>query len=879
MSTEERKLAAIVFTDICGFTELMARDESKAMALLEQQRTLLKPIITNFNGEWLKEMGDGVLISFPSAVKAVTCSLEIQRILAHNSDLTLRIGIHIGDIIKKDGDVFGDGVNIASRLEPLAEPGGICVSERVHEDIQNKPDINTAFQEEQLLKGIDKPIKVYSIFTQMGNTPTPKKDAPTPNSAKSKMPYIIAGIVIGLMVSVFALKNASDNKTHLDGNSLAVFNFENLSAENENDRTGQILQELIITDLSGINDFKIYSSQRLFDIQKQMGTKDSRFIDPSLAMDIAKEAGAASMMTGNIIKVGNTIVFTSRLLDVNDGSVIKSRKVEGTDLYKMVDKLSSYVIEDLNLGIIETVNLAVSEKTSSSVEAYKFFLAGVDLLNASKFEEAVSELKKSVAIDPSFKEALYKLAIAQWWGLGEAQLVGAEGSDSSSISTFDTYLALPGLDEDEIKLAEGAKNIVLNKASDAIASFKYLTNLYPDNKEYWYMLGEAHYHGDYNLIKSLDAFERAVELDPEFTLSYEHIFGLYEELVLYERGIRTAKKLVKAFPEKALGYDHLSQFSRITSNHGLAIQTLEQAKKYFPENTHGYQRAIATNYMHMGRYNDVLKICDEILAEDIAYDSKRATLSRKKTVYFIFGEYSKCIELIQMLISLAETNNRPNHVAASNIDMAIAYQYKGDSEKARYHFDLSTKIIKKNQGMMFDFLKYFDLYYRGLFHVKNSDEASLISINSSIRDLLDKEKNGFIIQYVEPAYDALLFEQLAIQGKSAEALALLTKIKIKEYNLEEHYYTAAKIYINKGDYKLAFKCADEMQAPTRENFAYDVTFPRAHYIRGIAYESMGNMKKAIESYNALLDLWKNADASVIELIDTKKRLAKLKKVS
>ena len=192
MSTEERKLAAIVFTDICGFTELMGSDETKAMALLDQQRALLKPIISNFNGEWLKEIGDGVLISFPSAVKAVTCSLEIQRILAHNSDLTLRIGIHIGDVIKKGGDVFGDGVNIASRLEPLAEPGGICVSERVHEDIKNKPEISTAFQEEQLLKGVDKPIKVYSIFTQMGTAPSPETDKPVSKSPKSKMPYIAA---------------------------------------------------------------------------------------------------------------------------------------------------------------------------------------------------------------------------------------------------------------------------------------------------------------------------------------------------------------------------------------------------------------------------------------------------------------------------------------------------------------------------------------------------------------------------------------------------------------------------------------------------------------------------------------------------------------
>ena len=130
MATPNRKLAAIVFTDICGFTELMGRDESLAMALLEKQKRLLRPIIENFQGEWLKEIGDGTLSSFPSAVQAVTCALEIQRILEHDPELTVRVGIHIGDIIKKNGDVFGDGVNIASRLEPLAEPGGICVSER-----------------------------------------------------------------------------------------------------------------------------------------------------------------------------------------------------------------------------------------------------------------------------------------------------------------------------------------------------------------------------------------------------------------------------------------------------------------------------------------------------------------------------------------------------------------------------------------------------------------------------------------------------------------------------------------------------------------------------------------------------------------------------
>ncbi|GIT40430.1 MAG: hypothetical protein Ct9H300mP9_2800 [Candidatus Neomarinimicrobiota bacterium] len=277
MSTEERKLAAIVFTDICGFTELMGRDETKAMALLEQQRALLKPIINNFNGEWLKEIGDGVLISFPSAVKAVTCSLEIQRILAHNSDLTLRIGIHIGDVIKKDGDVFGDGVNIASRLEPLAEPGGICVSERVHEDIKNKPEISTAFQEEQLLKGIDKPIKVYSIFTQMDSPQQPVAETTVSKHEKSRIPILAAGLVIGLLITVFALRNTEGPEKAVErvfytGERIpiAIADFEN----NTGDATLDGLSGLLITSLEQSNYLTVLTQSRMYDLLKQIGKEE-----------------------------------------------------------------------------------------------------------------------------------------------------------------------------------------------------------------------------------------------------------------------------------------------------------------------------------------------------------------------------------------------------------------------------------------------------------------------------------------------------------------------------------------------------------------------------------------------------------------------------
>ncbi len=171
-----RKLAAIMFTDIVGYTAIMGEDEPKALRLLQKNRDLLKPIIQKSNGEWLKEIGDGTLSSFASAVDAVNCARDIQQQLRDDADLTLRIGIHIGDVVFEGGDVFGDGVNVASRIEPLAEPGGVCVSGQVYDEIQNKPDIETVFLGEKTLKHVKRPIKVYALAGEgLPKTITPAK--------------------------------------------------------------------------------------------------------------------------------------------------------------------------------------------------------------------------------------------------------------------------------------------------------------------------------------------------------------------------------------------------------------------------------------------------------------------------------------------------------------------------------------------------------------------------------------------------------------------------------------------------------------------------------------------------------------------------------
>ena len=173
---KHRKLAAIMFTDIVGYTSLMSRDEDNALRILQKNRDVIKLLVAQFNGDFLKEMGDGTLSSFPSVVDAVNCVLEIQNSLKDETDFKLRIGIHLGDVIVEDGDVFGDGVNVASRIENLAEPGGICISERVYHDIRNKPVLQVAFLGEKSLKNVDYPVKIYAL--SRGASPIADEQAP-----------------------------------------------------------------------------------------------------------------------------------------------------------------------------------------------------------------------------------------------------------------------------------------------------------------------------------------------------------------------------------------------------------------------------------------------------------------------------------------------------------------------------------------------------------------------------------------------------------------------------------------------------------------------------------------------------------------------------
>ena len=195
-SLSQKKLKAIVFTDMADFTKISAQDEQKALDLIQKQNDIIKPIVEKHNGEWLKEIGDGLLFSFDSSLEAVRCSIQIQETLKEIEDLNIRIGIHQGDIFIKDGDVFGDDVNIASRVEWFTPVGGISLSDKVHKDISGVSDIKTSFIGHRKLKGVEQETKIRCITSNE-----------LPKHRKQYFPLIVGylSLISGIFNSVLSI--------------------------------------------------------------------------------------------------------------------------------------------------------------------------------------------------------------------------------------------------------------------------------------------------------------------------------------------------------------------------------------------------------------------------------------------------------------------------------------------------------------------------------------------------------------------------------------------------------------------------------------------------------------------------------------------------
>ena len=420
---QERRLAAIMFTDIVGYTALMGSDEDRAFDMLARNHVIHETLIKKHNGTLIKEVGDGTLASFPLASNAVRCAMDIQK-EAKSQQIPLKIGIHEGEMVMAGDDVLGDGVNVASRLQEASKEGCITISGKVYSDIRNKAGIRTRYIGLRNLKNIDDRVKVYEVLCE--EEVEEEKSARDQRSGQSsnRMPYyIIAGLVIVIAAILIWQINPSEETTPpviealADKEiSIAVLPFDNLSGDPDQDVMCDGLTEEIIHYLSAIKEFdKVISRSSV------MTLKDSDKTIP----EIASRLDVNFILEGSYRQSRDRLRITAQLIDATKDSHLWTEIYERPvgDIFDIQSDIAKKIAHNLKVELSTSENAKITKKPTDNFEAYNLYLRGRFFWHRRTEEDlnkSIHYFKKSLELDSTYALAYAGLAdayfIMAFWG-------------------------------------------------------------------------------------------------------------------------------------------------------------------------------------------------------------------------------------------------------------------------------------------------------------------------------------------------------------------------------------------------------------------------------------------------------------------------------
>ena len=442
-----RKLTAIVAADVAGYSRLVSHDEQGTLTRFSDcVAQLFTPAVEQHNGRVVKTVGDGLLIEFGSVVEALQCAIEIQQsmsvrnaTLPHDKRMDFRIGINAGDVVAERGDIFGEGVNIAARLEALADPGGICISSRVHEDVHGR--IDAAFEDmgAQHLKNMDKPVKSFRVLMNGVTTP----------AVALAMP---------------------------DKPSIAVLPLQNMSGDPEQEYFADAIAEDLVTALSRWHSFFVIA-------------RNSSFTYKGKAVDVrrvGRELGIHYVMEGSVRKADDRVRTTVQLLDATTGAHVWAEKFDRklVDILDLQDEITRQVVQAIEPAMLQSENVRLGRKKLADYTAFDCYQRGMwhlDKISADGYREAVKLFREAIARDPQLAQGYVGLSRILYGG-----------------ATFYGWSGQP--DDDLRESLQAAEKAIELDPNDAYAHFAFA--------------GAALYLGKHQ--PALEAAKRAVALNPNF---------------------------------------------------------------------------------------------------------------------------------------------------------------------------------------------------------------------------------------------------------------------------------------------------------------------------------------------------------------------------
>ena len=504
--SESRKLAAILAADVVGYSRLAGADEDRTLARLRALRSdLIDPTVAVHHGRVVKRTGDGALIEFRSVVDAIRCAIEVQNgMLERNAGLPperrieFRIGIHLGDVVEEsDGDLMGDGVNIAARLEGIAKPGAICLSEDAYRQVKARLDLAVSDLGQTQLKNIAEPMRVYSL--QVG-VAAEAKPLSQPQAGMPEFP--------------------SPHLALPDKPSIAVLPFTNMSGDPEQEYFSDGISEDIITDLSKIAGLMVISRNSCF-------TYKGRSVD---VRTVGRDLGVRSVLEGSIRRAGNRVRITAQLIDAATGGHLWAERYDRdlTDLFAVQDDVTRRIVDALKVTLspVEKVQLADSE--ACNIEAYDYFLRGREFLlgevkTREKFEQSKDFFMRALEFDPNHSQAYAGLSWAYVFDYFNRW--SDKPDDSLQLAKRAAEQAIEKNPREPFARYSAALAFMMSKDLDrAKTEAEIAISLNPNYALAYAVLGGVHTYSG-RQPEAIQMIERAMRLDPAWAQQYLHFLG------------------------------------------------------------------------------------------------------------------------------------------------------------------------------------------------------------------------------------------------------------------------------------------------------------------------------------------------------------------
>jgi len=496
----QRRLAAILAADVVGYSRLMQVDEAGTLAALKVRRKeILQPVVAKHRGRVVKLMGDGVLVDFVSAVNAVECAVELQEAmnaangeLPQNRRIVLRVGINLGDVMVEGGDLYGDGVNIAARLETLAEPGGIFVSQTLFSHVRGRVPFGFEDLGERTLKNMAEPVRVYRVSGAL---------VPTAGAGKTAQPSQL---------------------------SIAVLPFTNMSGDPEQEYFSDGITEDIITDLSKVSTLNVVSRNTVFTFKGK----------PVDIAEIGRRLNVGHVLEGSVRKAGGRVRITAQLIDaVSDSHVWAARYDRDlNDIFALQDEIAQAIVAALKLKLLPAEKEAIETRSTHDPEAYQIYLQGrYHLLHhgVKNLEIAIRLGQRALEIDPHYARAWALIAVCQ----SSLRVRGQAGD--SGLAAAEKALSLdPTLAE--AHAARGRVLADLGRFDEAIAAHEESLRLDPHSPEARFNYGRTCFQLGRNEA-AIEHFQRAAQLSETSFGSLSFMAQIYRTLGRDDEAVRTAR--------------------------------------------------------------------------------------------------------------------------------------------------------------------------------------------------------------------------------------------------------------------------------------------------------------------------------------------------